>query len=181
MFDYINNWILFKYHNVKKGKRIKIEGKINIFGKNIKIGDDVIIRSGKRQNPIDGGTYTCICTFGKGKIDIGNNVGISNCQICSAEKIIIEDDVLIGGNTKIFDTDFHPINAKNRKNCDIDSIGKKPVIIKKGAFIGASSIILKGVTIGEESIIGAGSVVTKDIPRKEIWAGNPARFVKKIE
>ena len=47
-------------------------------------------------------------------------------------------------------------------------------------FIGANSIILKGVTIGERSIIGAGSVVTKNIPDDEIWAGNPAKFIRKI-
>ena len=39
-------------------------------------------------------------------------------------------------------------------------------------------IILKGVHIGNNVIIGAGSVVTKDIPANEIWAGNPARKIK---
>lgn len=52
--------------------------------------------------------------------------------------------------------------------------------IKDNAFIGAHSIILKGVTIGEKSIIGAGSVVARDVPDGEIWAGNPAKFIKNI-
>ena len=56
-----------------------------------------------------------------------------------------------------------------------------PIKIKKGAFIGASSIILKGVTIGERSIIGAGSVVTQDIPDYCVAIGNPARVIKKID
>lgn len=51
--------------------------------------------------------------------------------------------------------------------------------IGEGAFIGTKSIITKGVKIGKRSIVGAGSVVTKDIPDDEIWAGNPARFIKK--
>ena len=59
-------------------------------------------------------------------------------------------------------------------------IGTKPVLIRQGAFIGAHSIILKGVTIGRHSVIGAGSVVTHDVPDNEIWAGNPAVFVKRI-
>lgn len=56
-----------------------------------------------------------------------------------------------------------------------------PIKIKKGAFIGANSIILKGVEIGENSVIGAGSVVTQNVPDKEIWAGNPARFISYIK
>ncbi len=53
------------------------------------------------------------------------------------------------------------------------------VLIKKNAFIGAHTIILKGVTVGERSIIGAGSVVTKSIPDDEVWAGNPAKRIRK--
>lgn len=53
------------------------------------------------------------------------------------------------------------------------------MVINDNVFIGARCIILKGVTIGSKSIIGAGSVVTKNIPEGEIWAGNPAKFIKK--
>ena len=55
-----------------------------------------------------------------------------------------------------------------------------PILIKEGAFIGAHAIILKGVTIGRHSVIGAGAVVTKNVPDNEVWAGNPAKFVKKL-
>ena len=53
------------------------------------------------------------------------------------------------------------------------------VRIKKNAFIGTGTIITKPVTIGERSIVGAGSVVTKNIPDDEVWAGNPAKFIRK--
>ncbi|MCD7824200.1 MAG: hypothetical protein LUG86_09355 [Oscillospiraceae bacterium] len=56
----------------------------------------------------------------------------------------------------------------------------RPVAVGNGAFIGAHTIILKGVTVGEKSIVGAGSVVTKSIPDGEIWAGNPAHFIRKV-
>ena len=46
-------------------------------------------------------------------------------------------------------------------------------------FIDANTVICNAVRIGENAIVGAGSVVTKDIPDNEIWAGNPARFIKK--
>ena len=54
------------------------------------------------------------------------------------------------------------------------------VSIEHDAFIGADCIVLKGVTIGACSIIGAGSVVTKSIPQGQIWAGNPAKFIRNI-
>ncbi len=46
--------------------------------------------------------------------------------------------------------------------------------------IGAGAKIIGGVNIGDNAIIGAGSVVTKDVPANEIWAGNPAHFIKKV-
>lgn len=52
------------------------------------------------------------------------------------------------------------------------------VHLKEGAFLGAGVLICSPVTIGKWSIVGAGSVVTKNIPDYEIWAGNPARFIK---
>ena len=56
---------------------------------------------------------------------------------------------------------------------------KGQVHICKGAYIGMGTMIVKPVTIGEGAIVGAGSIVTKDIPANEVWAGNPARFIRK--
>ena len=85
----------------------------------------------------------------------------------------------MGGGTKIYDTDFHWLNLEER----INQPGGKtaPVIIKDGAFVGADCIILKGVTIGKRAVIGAGSVVTKSVPDGEIWAGNPAKLIRKLD
>ena len=81
----------------------------------------------------------------------------------------------------IFDTDFHSLDWRDRKDgTDITKRKKASVVIKDLVFIGAHSIILKGVTIGEKSIVGAGSVVAKDIPDGEVWAGNPAKFVRRV-
>lgn len=53
------------------------------------------------------------------------------------------------------------------------------VRIKENAFIGCNTVICNAVTIGKNAIVGASSVVTKDIPDNEVWAGNPAKFIKK--
>ncbi len=107
-------------------------------------------------------------------------MGISNTAIVAWNSIFIEDDVTIGGSCKIYDTDFHPLDAKVRKATPGQGWIAKPVVIKRGAFIGAHTIILKGVTVGINSIVGAGSVVTGNIPDNEVWAGNPARYIRKL-
>lgn len=53
------------------------------------------------------------------------------------------------------------------------------VHIGKNVFIGLNTIIANAVSIRDKAVIGAGSIVTKDIPAEEIWAGNPAKFIKK--
>lgn len=114
------------------------------------------------------------------KIVIGDNVKMSNTNINATGSVTIEDDVMIGGGVCIWDSDFHSISFEKRNSYPDLYIKTEPITIKRGAFIGAGTLILKGVTIGEESVIGAGSVVTKNIPDKEVWAGNPVRFIKKI-
>lgn len=59
--------------------------------------------------------------------------------------------------------------------------GEQQVVFKEHCFIGWNVTICKPVIIGKHSVVGAGSVVTKDIPDYEVWAGNPAKFIRKIE
>lgn len=114
---------------------------------------------------------------------IGNSSGLSNTYITCQKKIAIGDRVLIGANCQIFDTDFHSLESKYRYGAKIDDskIKRRDVIIEDDVFIGTGCIVLKGTHIGQGAIIGAGSVVSGDIPPYEIWAGNPAKFVKKTE
>lgn len=144
------------------------------------MGETVRINSGPDRNPIGGSTRAVFVIRPKAILKIGKRVGISNSAIVCWNKITIEDDVFIGGDCKIYDTDFHPVKFSQRVSKEKSLAKTEPVLIKKGAFIGAFSIILKGVTIGEKSVVGAGSVVTKNVPDGEIWAGNPAKFIRKL-
>ena len=54
----------------------------------------------------------------------------------------------------------------------------KPILVKKGSWIGANVIILPGVTIGRNSVVGAGSIVTKSVSDHSIVAGNPAVVIE---
>ncbi len=180
-FNYLINRVVLFFNQVSYGKKLKINGKIRIINDGtIKLGNKITVNSGKSYNPIGGDTQCVLHTFPNGEIKIGDAVGLSNCAIISADSIEIEDHVKIGGGVRIYDLDFHSLNKELRREFSTDISATKPILIKRDAFIGGGSIILKGVTIGEGSIIGAGSVVTKDIGPNEIWAGNPAVFIKKV-
>ena len=175
ILDKIYNFIQIKIRKVNIGKYTKLNGKVIFKGINkVSIGENCIINSGIRKNPLLNHTY---CSIGgsTGHVKIGNNVGISNSCIYSDLNIEIEDGVLIGNSCTIMDTDFYLIN-----NCS-NIVKKKKFTIKKNAWIGANSIVLKGATIGENSIVAAGAVVTKSIPSNQVCGGGkPAKFIKNI-
>ena len=147
----------------------------------ITIGENVSITSCRETNPIGGDVKTILFAKNNAAITIGDNTGISNSALVAVDSIAIGNNVLIGGNCKIYDNDFHSLDFNERMGTVDLGVKHAPVVIKDGAFIGAHTIVLKGVTIGERSIVGAGSVVTRSIPDYEIWAGNPAKFIKKVE
>lgn len=181
------NKISFAMNGIRYGKNLSVRGKVyTIFHSDkasITIGDNVTINASRISNPIGTGDGTYFQMVGEGKIIIGNNCGISNSAFTCANSIILEDNVLLGSGCKIYDTDFHALQYSERikGNYRGAPIRTKEIIIKEGAFVGAGSYILKGVTVGRHSIIGAGSVLTKNVPDNEIWAGNPARFIRKVE
>ena len=85
--------------------------------------------------------------------------------------VSIEDEVFIGPHA-VFTNDLHP---KAVGEWDI-----VPTVVKKGASIGAGTVVICGVTIGAGAMVGAGSVVTKDVPPRTLVIGNPARVIKRL-
>ena len=178
----VYNKFLLGIRKIKTGEGFVCYGPLFVRGTGtIVFGNKVRINSCRETNPIGGDTRTILFAKGNSRISIGNNVGISNTAMVALDEIQIEDDVMIGAGCKIYDHDFHSVNYEERMMPGDVGVKSKPVKIKKGAFVGAHTIILKGVTIGEKSVIGAGSVVTKSVPDYEIWAGNPAKFVKSLK
>lgn len=150
--------------------------------KGLCIGHGFSMNNTIKSNPI-GIASPCIFFVDRGaSITIGNDVGMSQVALVSYSDITIGDNVKIGGGTCVYTSDFHSLNAAIRASKEDFSHRKTaPVCIGHDAFIGAHCIILKGVTIGEKSIVGAGSVVTKNIPAGQIWAGNPAKYIRDVE
>lgn len=174
------NLIILKINGIRKPYP-DINGRLLLINKGgeIKFGENCRINSSKFKNIIGGDSRSSIVIENNAKIIIGNNFRMSNSAICCANKITFGENVMIGGNCKIWDSDFHPVNPKQRNLTPNANFLSKEIKIGDNVFIGGCSIILKGVSIGDNSVIGAGSVISKSIPPNEIWAGNPAVFIKK--
>lgn len=180
--SHVINLLTLRLRKINCGKRLSTHGTLFVRGTGtITIGENVSITSCRETNPIGGDVKTILFAKNNATITIGDNTGISNSALVAVDSIAIGNNVLIGGNCKIYDNDFHSLDFNERMGTVDLGVKHAPVVIKDGAFIGAHTIVLKGVTIGERSIVGAGSVVTRSIPDYEIWAGNPAKFIKKVE
>lgn len=100
-------------------------------------------------------------------VKIGDKVKIQN-RATIYEGVTIENKVFVGPHVS-FTNDLYPRSFNT--NWKI-----LPTHVKKGASIGAKTVIICGITIGEYALIGAGSVVTEDIPAYALAYGNPAKI-----
>ena len=149
--------------DVKLGKDVRLSKFINLYG--CEIGDE-----------------TKIGAF----VEIQKNASVGKrCKISShtfiCEGVVIEDGVFIGHGVT-FTNDTYPRATAVDGRVQTESDWKvERTVVKKGASIGSGATILSDTSIGENAIVGAGSVVTKDVPRNAIVAGNPARVLRYIE
>ena len=96
----------------------------------------------------------CSHCFIENDVVVGDNVTLKN-GVYLYDGITVEDGVFIGPNAT-FCNDKYP-KSKNK------DFKLEPILIKKGASIGANATILPGVTIGENALVAAGAIVTKDV------------------
>jgi acetyltransferase-like isoleucine patch superfamily enzyme len=137
------------YSGVKIGEDFFCGHNVLIREKTI-IGNNVLVGSG---TIIDGFTT------------IGNRISIQS-SVYIPTNCTIEDDVFIGPRV-VLTNDKYMVKGAELKG----------PVIRKGARIGANSVILPGVEIGENAVVGAGSVVTKNVNAGSVVAGNPAREI----
>jgi acetyltransferase-like isoleucine patch superfamily enzyme len=123
-----------------------------------------------------------------GRVTIGDYCYFTNVVLLSELEVEIRNYVVIGWNTTLADTDFHPLSPAERiadaiacsplgKGRTRPTILQRPIVIEDNVWIGPNATILKGVRIGEGAFIEAGSLITKDIPPYARVLGNPAQII----
>ncbi len=143
------------YSGVKIGKNFQTGPNVLIREENV-IGSDVVVWHGTSLNP-------------------GNIIG-DGCRIHAGsflEIVTLGKRVFIGPGV-VFTDDPHPLNPSPRIHFRGAKVGNEVII-------GANATILPHIKIGKRAIIGAGSVVTNNVPANEVWVGNPARFLKRVD
>ncbi|MBN1901540.1 N-acetyltransferase [Candidatus Sumerlaeota bacterium] len=140
----------------------------NIIGHRFQTGHYVFLRE---ENEIGDDVSIGTMSMIEHHVKIGNSVRIHS-QAFIPEFSVLEDDCWIGPNVVLTNAPYP--RAERTKEF------LAGVIIRKGAKLGANCTILPGIEIGEMALVGAGAVVTKNVPRETVVAGNPAQIIKSI-
>lgn len=128
------------------------------------------------------GAYAICCS----KISLGDRVVIRpGCMLFADPRnegagITIEDDVMLGSGVHIY-VHNHKFDDPSVPIINQGHYQSEPVLLERGSWVGAGTIILPGVTVGRNAVVGAGSIVTKDVPAFTVVGGNPARVLRKIK
>lgn len=155
----------------------KVEPPKIILGKNLEICKTVKLgNEGFGFEPDENGNLIFFPHFGN--VIIGNNVRIGSYSCIDRGNM---HDTIIGDNVKIDNLVHIAHNVSIGKNTMVvaGAVVCGSVSIGENCFIGANSTIKEHLKIGDNVLIGMGSVITKNIPDNEIWAGNPAKFLRK--
>jgi len=148
-------------------------------GSRIRVGDNCQFRSSTWSNLVGVNRPCIISTLREAaSLEIGRDCGFSGTTIGCASSISIGDRVMCGANVTITDTDWHPLDWRDR----IAGKGGEtaPVVIGEDVWLGMNVSVLKGVEIGSQTVVGAGSLVTRSLPARVIAAGNPAVVIRKL-
>jgi acetyltransferase-like isoleucine patch superfamily enzyme len=126
-----------------------------------------------------------------GRLVVGDYCYFTNAVLLCELEVRIGNYVVIGWNTIVADTDFHPLAPAERiadavacsplrEGRPRPEIPKKPVVIEDDVWIGPNAAILKGVRIGRGAFVEGGSLVTRDVPPRARVLGNPAQIIGQV-
>lgn len=100
-------------------------------------------------------------------LDTGFFTANGGSVIIVAKKVVLGEDVMLGRNIMIYDSDFHQL----QNDCGASVNPAKEVVIENHVWLTSNVTVLKGVRIGQDSLVTAQTVVNKNMPEHAIIAG----------
>ena len=160
---------IFFSKDTKIGSKVTIEPYV-VIGSNVKIGNNVIIKSFSHlesctiESKVEIGPYARIRpdTILKSGSKVGNFVEIKKSTLGNKSKVnhlSYVGDSQIGKSVNI---------GAGTITCNYDGVNKNKTKIKDKVFIGSNSSLVAPITINKDSIVGAGSVITKNVRKKSL-------------
>lgn len=145
------------------GARPRVLGRPLVTTPVLVVGDDLLLWSHYRMTHLGG----------SGSLTVGDRVFLNaGVVILAFDHVVIADDVALGPEVQIIDSDSHPVEGRPTREA--------PVEIGRGSWIGTRSMILPGVRVGSRSVVAAGSIVRDEVPDDTLVAGVPARPVRSL-
>jgi acetyltransferase-like isoleucine patch superfamily enzyme len=178
--------------NIGAGSRIHGEANIHAgkdttitLGEKCAVLTHAVLRNGKGVEMGNGSSISSYCNIfprepgydGKFIMGEGSNIG-DNTIIDTSDDVIIGKLVAVGPACILYTHDHDYVSNPDAAWKGGVITGK--IVIEDGAWVGARVTLLPDVTIGKNAVVAAGSVVTRSVPAGEIYAGIPAKFIKKI-
>ncbi|MBY7950044.1 acyltransferase [Vibrio fluvialis] len=121
--------------------------------------------------------WGCVAVKNPHFISVGENVSFNDgVYLNGLGGVIIGNNVALSAGCMLVSTGLDASSLVTGGRCHLS----KPIIVGDNVQIGAGSIVLAGLTVGSNVIIGAGSIVTKNVPSNSIYAGNPAKLIRRI-
>jgi acetyltransferase-like isoleucine patch superfamily enzyme len=175
--------VRLRAHGAVVGPGLRVRGPLRLHCHRtgvIRIGRDCRMQSGFAGNAVGGNERMALWVGPGARLVIGDRVGLSNATLVCMDAVTLESEVLVGGGARVYDTDFHSLDPDLRGRPGNPGVRTAPVRVERRAFVGGHAILLKGTTVGEAAVVGAGAVVRGEVPAREVWAGNPARRVRRL-
>ncbi len=148
-------------------------------GASITLANQVVLNSANFGYHLS--MYKPVKLFAEGaaaKITIGANTRVNGSCIHARQLVSIGENVLIGANSAIFDSNGHPLVMDSPHTRLTNTDEPRAVHIGDNVWLGAGVTVLPGTTIGSGSVIASGSVVRGNVPANCIFGGNPAQLIK---
>ena len=121
------------------------------------------------------------CVIGKDVYVDADVVVGDNCKLQNGVNVfrpaVLEDGVFLGPGVVVANDRLPRAVNPDGTPKGVDDWEAVPVVVRRGAAVGAGSILLPGITVGEWALVGAGAVVTADVPAHGLVVGNPARLI----